>query len=126
MPVFHSQLRKIDYSNPAEALKIMANHIKYIQEQLEYTLTNLDSRNVTEIETDVTNITSSGGGVNISGSSIELAGKNGERFTAGMEASGVFRFALNGKNGVQMLYLDTAGQLILTKNTSVSLDGGTW
>ena len=40
----------------------MANHIRYIQEQLEYTLMNLDSSNITAIDTDDTQL---------SGSSIE-------------------------------------------------------
>ena len=47
MPVFTNQLRNIDPMNPAEAIKTMANHIRYIQEQLEYTLLNLDSTNIT-------------------------------------------------------------------------------
>ena len=34
MPVFTNQLRTIDYARPEEALKVMANHIRYIQEQL--------------------------------------------------------------------------------------------
>ena len=126
MPVFTKQLRPLEYSNPEEALKEMAKHIKYIQEQLEYTLTNLDSSNVTEIETDVTNITSSSGGVSLTGESISLSGKNGESFTAGKGADNVFKFQLNGRNGTQILYLDEAGNLIITKNAFLSIDGGTW
>ncbi len=37
MPVFTQSLQKIDGIDPQEAIKKMANHIRYIQEQLEYT-----------------------------------------------------------------------------------------
>lgn len=62
MPIFTQSLRKVDWTNPSEAIKDMANHIRYIQEQLEYTLMNLDSSNITSIDTDDTQL---------SGSSIE-------------------------------------------------------
>ena len=42
MPIFAQSLQKIDEANPKDAIKKMANHIRYIQEQLEYTLLNLD------------------------------------------------------------------------------------
>ena len=54
MPIFTTQLGRLDYTNSARSLRHMANHLRYIQEQLEYTLANLDSSNVTSIETDVT------------------------------------------------------------------------
>ena len=62
MPIFTQSLRKVDIANPTEAIKEMANHIRYIQEQLEYTLMNLDSGNIVSIDTDDTQL---------SGSSIE-------------------------------------------------------
>ena len=124
MPIFTQQLRKLDYNNQTDALKQMANHIKYIQEQLEYTLMNLDSRNVTEIDTDKTTITDSTGNATI-GSIISLKGSNGESFTAGKEGN-AFVFTVNGKNGEQTLYLDSTGKLIITKNTKLSIDCGEW
>lgn len=126
MPIFNQQLKKIDYAKPQEALKAMAQHIKYIQEQLEYTLMNLDSSNVTEIETDKTTITSGSGGVNFTGSSITLKGKNGEVFEAGLSDSGIYQFKLNGKNGQQIFYLTSAGELVITQNATISIDGGEW
>ena len=126
MPVFEKQLRLYTGQSPQEAIREMAKHIRYIQEQLEYTLFNLDSSNITEIETDVTNITSSSGEVSISGSRIELTGSNGEAFIAGKNANGKFEFALKGKNGTQHMYLSSDGMLVLTKNASVSIDGGEW
>ena len=125
MPIFTKSIQNVDYSNPTQALKQMANHIRYIQEQLEYTLTNLDSRNVTEIDTDVTNITDTSGTTSI-GSYIRLNGKGGESFTAGKSAGGAFEFTVKGSGGVQSMYLDSAGNLIITKHTNISIDCGQW
>lgn len=125
MPVFTQSLRKIDFSNPVEALREMANHIRYIQEQLEYTLTNLDSSNIAEIDTNSTNISSSTGGSNLSGDSIALLGMGGETFEAGT-VNGAFRFTLKGKGGKQILYLTSDGQLVITNNATISIDGGEW
>ena len=103
----------------------MANHIKYIQEQLEYTLLNLDSRNITEIDTDKTTISDSTGSTSI-GSYIYLTGPSGESFTVGKNTKGKFEFAIKGKGGTQTLYLDNDGNLIITRNTSLTIDGGEW
>ena len=125
MPIFHNHLRSLDYTNPEETLRLMANHIKYIQEQLEYTLMNLDSSNITEIDTSATNISSSTGGANLVGDRIAMKGKNGESFTVGMEGSR-FVFSVTGKGGEQTMYLTSDGELVITKNTSLSIDCGEW
>ena len=125
MPIFTQSLQKIDAANPSDAIKKMANHIKYIQEQLEYTLLNLDSRNIAEIDTDKTVISDSTGSTTI-GSHISLTGKNGESFTAGRNANGNFEFTVCGKNGTQTLYLDNEGNLVITKSTGITIDGGEW
>ena len=125
MPIFAQSLQKIAASNPQEAVKKLHNHIKYIQEQLEYTLFNLDSRNINEIDTDKTVITSSTGSTNI-GSYISLTGTNGESLVAGKSTSGKFEFSIKGKNGVQMMYLNSSGNLIITEHTNLTIDGGEW
>lgn len=56
MPVFVQQLRNLDGAPPLEAVKAMASHLRYIQEQLEYTLVNLDSSNIISIDTDETQL----------------------------------------------------------------------
>lgn len=56
MPVFTQQLRNLDGVTPLEAVKAMASHLRYIQEQLEYTLVNLDSNNIIAIDTDETQL----------------------------------------------------------------------
>lgn len=125
MPIFSQQLQRVDAAKPQEAIKKMANHIKYIQEQLEYTLLNLDSRNVIEIDTDKTTITDSTGNNSI-GSYISLAGPSGESFKVGKNEDGGFDFEINGKGGTQTLYLDSEGKLIITRHATITVDGGTW
>lgn len=125
MPIFTQSLQKIDTAKPQDAIKKMANHIKYIQEQLEYTLLNLDSRNISEIDTDKTTITDSTGSTSI-GSFVYLTGPNGESFTAGKSPYGNFEFAVKGKNGKQTMYLNSSGELIITEHTNLTIDGGEW
>lgn len=125
MPIFTQALRKADWTNPQEAIKEMANHIRYIQEQLEYTLMNLDSSNITEIETDKTDIKSSDGSASFSGNSLSLSGSNGESFEAGV-LNGAFRFTVKGKGGTQIMYLTSDGQLVITNHATIHIDGGEW
>jgi hypothetical protein len=125
MPIFTQSLQRIESEDPKIAIKKMANHIRYLQEQLEYTLFNLDSRNINEIDLDKTAITSSTGTTNI-GSFIHLTGENGESFTAGKNTSGKFEFAVKGKNGKQTMYLNSSGELIITEITNLTIDGGVW
>ncbi len=125
MPIFTQSLQKIDTSNPQDAIKKMANHIKYIQEQLEYTLFNLDSQNINEIDTDKTTITDSTGSVSIS-SFFYLKGDNGESVTIGKNPNGKFEFTVKGKDGKQTLYLNSSGELIITEHTNLTIDGGEW
>ncbi len=125
MPIFTQSLRKVDLANPTEAIKEMANHIRYIQEQLEYTLMNLDSSNVTEIDTDQTNIGSGTGGSSLTGNSITLNGNDGESFEAGV-VKNVFRFTVKGKSGAQIMYLTSDGQLVITNHATIHVDGGEW
>lgn len=126
MPVFTKQLDSIS-GDSRLALKQMANHIRYIQEQLEYTLTNLDSSNITEIETDKTNITSSDGQMALSSDLISLGGLSGETFKAGTDKTTKnFTFQVSGKNGLQYIYLNANGDLVITKNVTLSIDCGEW
>ena len=125
MPIFSQQLQRVDSNNPQEAIRKMANHIRHIQEQLEYHLMNLDSKNIIEIDTDKTAITDSTGNTSI-GSYISLTGANGESFKVGKNKNGQFEFVVNGKGGKQTLYLDSTGDLIITKHANITIDGGEW
>lgn len=125
--IFVQQLGKVDDMTPEAAVKAMERHIRYIQEQLEYTLSNLDSSNIKEIDTGSTNIGSSDGTVNISSDKISLSGKNREAFNAGYDSfTKKFIFEVKGKNGDQCIYLTSDGQLQITKNANLSIDSGTW
>lgn len=123
--IFTQSLQRIDASNPQEAIKKMVAHIKYIQEQLEYTLTNLDSRNIVEIDTDKTAIADAEGS-NSLGSYIKLTGKNGESFTVGKNSRGRFEFAVNDGKGKVAMYMDSEGKMVITEETSITFDGGEW
>lgn len=125
MPIFSQSLQRIDESNPKEAIKKMANHIKYIQEQLEYTLFNLDSQNIKEIDTGSTTITGNVANTSV-GSYINLTGKNGESFTVGKNNSGQFVFDIRDKDGKQTIYLNSSGKLHITEHTNLTINGGDW
>lgn len=123
--IFTQSLQRVDPANPQDAIKKMYNHLKYIQEQLEYTLLNLDSRNINEIDVTKTTITDSSGSTNI-GTYINLSGSNGENFVVGKNTQGRFEFSVKGKGGKQTMYLDSSGDLIITKHTNLTIDGGEW
>lgn len=125
MSIFEKSLPRIDENNIQDTLKKFANHFNYIQERLEYTLLNLDSRNITEIDTDKTVIGDSSGTTSI-GSCINLAGRNGEAFKVGKNAKGKFEFVVNGADGTQTMYIDSLGNLVITRRTNLTIDGGEW
>lgn len=124
MPIFTQSLQVKDTDTEQEARKKMVNHIKQMQEQLEYTLHNLDSENISEIDTDKTVVTDSTGSTSL-GSYISLAGANGEVFAVGKNAKGQFEFVIKGKNGTAM-YLDSSGNISITGLTNLTVDGGAW
>lgn len=125
MPIFTQSLQRIDAANPQDAIKKMANHIKYLQEQLEYALHNLDSRNINEIDIDKTTISDSAGTTSL-GSYIHLTGQNGESFSVGKTQYGQFEFTVKGKGGKQAMYLNSSGELIITEHANLTIDGGEW
>lgn len=59
MPIFSKQLQ-YNPTNPAEAIRDIAKHLRFMQEELEYRLTNLDSSNIISINTDDTEMSGSG------------------------------------------------------------------
>lgn len=54
--IFSSQLGKLDGLSDEQALKSISNHLRKMQEELEYRLAHLDSSNISEINADETNI----------------------------------------------------------------------
>lgn len=125
MPVFTQTLQIKPTDTPQVAIKKIINHVMVIQEQLEYTLVNLDSGNIKELDTDKTTITDSTGSTSI-GSYINLTGPNGERFAVGKNSAGKFEFVVKGKDGTQTMYLDSSGNLIITGSANLTISGGKW
>ena len=125
MPIFTQSVPKVNPENPQDAVRKFYNHMRYMQEQLEYTLLNLDSRNINEIDVNKTTITDSSGSTSI-GSYIHLTGANGESFTVGKNPKGQFEFTVTGKGGKQTMYLNSSGELIITEHTNLTVDGGEW
>lgn len=128
MPVFTTSLKKIDERDAKQSVRAIANHLRYMQEQLEYTLNNLDTGNFANDSTMVEHIVINGaGGASSSefkGNYFSLKGANGEVFEAGMNG-GTFCFTLKGANGSEMMRLSN-GQLVITNNAALSVDGGEW
>ena len=61
MPIFTRQLGKVDSLTSMEAVHKIADHVRIIQEQLEWRLSYLDSSNISEIDTGKTNVTTAKG-----------------------------------------------------------------
>lgn len=61
--IFDEQLRKLDASDTTKALKRIYDHVRYIQDTLEWQLQNLDGRNINNID-----------GVQINIEGLELTG----------------------------------------------------
>lgn len=56
--VFTTQLGNLAGKSEMEAIMEIANHIRRLQDELEYRLSNLDSSNITEIDASDTVISS--------------------------------------------------------------------
>lgn len=56
--VFTTQLGNLTGKSEMEAIMEIANHIRRLQDELEYRLSNLDSSNITEIDASDTVISS--------------------------------------------------------------------
>lgn len=123
--IFGSVMRRLDVSDVAGSLRVMENHIRSLQEQLEYTLYNLDSTNVTALDTTVTDIVSPDGGIHISGDGLALYGRQGEKILMGGR-DGVFQLQMAGRDGQPAIYLDSSGTIVVGSHARVQLDCGTW
>ena len=64
MPVFSNQLGSLRGMSAEESVPLIANHIRIIQEQLEYRLLNLDSSNIASLDVEKTTWLANGKPVN--------------------------------------------------------------
>ena len=62
--IFTRKLGSLDGMSAERAIRAVANYVRAMQEQLEYTLTTLDSDNVIEIDTERTSVA---GGITLDG-----------------------------------------------------------
>ena len=62
--IFTRELGSLEGMNADRAIRALANYVRALQEQLEYTLTTLDSDNVIEIDTGRTEVS---GGMTMDG-----------------------------------------------------------
>ena len=62
--IFSSQLGKLDGTSTAQDIKTISNHLRKMQDELEYRLSVLDSSNINEINADDTNIFVNGQDIN--------------------------------------------------------------
>jgi len=123
--IFSGTMKRLDAGNVEQSLRVMESYIRSMQEQLEYTLYNLDSTNITSLDTGLTDIASKGGGINISGESISLSGPGGEKAVLG-DQKGRFVLSLAGKGGQPAIYLDSRGRIVVGSQADVYVDGGRW
>ena len=123
--IFNIPQKQLDTSNTEQALRQLWKYIAGLQEQLEYTLMNLDSNNIIEISTDKTKIKNSVGETVLNGEMINLkSGKNS--FIAGYDsAARKFQFELTDKEGNKVLYLSN-GELVISRHVEITVDGGAW
>lgn len=98
LPVFRG-MENIDFNNPREAVRLLAEHVKELERQLYTVLTSIDSSNMSGINISDTELKSEGGS-SLSSDRLVLKGKHGEIFEAGYNTqSGRFVFKLSGADG---------------------------
>ena len=120
MPIFSSQLGKVDGQTPQEGIKTLANHLRKIQEELEYRLMNLDSSNVTEIVLEDTSMT-------LGGKPIQNIIAEGGNYSAlEQTVDGLRAIVANMETGMaHMLQMDASGVYIVDQNgNAVVIHGG--
>lgn len=118
--------QKVDAAgDPRKAVQQLWKYVTAMQEQLEYTLLNLDSSNVKEISTTETKITSGTGSDVLNGDMISL--KSGKyQFLAGLDKStNSFLFELTDGSGNKVLYFSN-GILTISRRVDMTIDGGVW
>ena len=123
--IFANDLRPLDYGDLRGSLSLVENHLRAMQEQLEYTLSNLDSANVTSLDPAQTAIASAGGSMRITDEALLLTGEDGQRVELGRRG-GAFRMLLAGKGGGPALWLDGQGRVTVGGEAQINIDCGRW
>jgi len=124
--IFSRTLGALDSMDTKRAVLTLANYVRALQEQLEYTLTTLDSDNVIEIDTDRTAVGSADGGT-ATGDQILLKGKGNSSFSVSRLTDGSLMLRMTANDGSDIFASSSAsGRFDLRSRTSLTLDGGCW
>lgn len=88
--------------------------ISKMQKELDWLLNNIDSKNVTELNTNITNISSEDGTTTINGNKLIMTDGTGIRLQMGYDStSDSFNFILYNESGQSTFEIDSSGNVII-------------
>lgn len=124
--IFSRTLGALDGMDTKRAVLTLANYVRALQEQLEYTLTTLDSDNVIEIDTDRTSVAGGDGGT-ATGEHILLKGRGSSLFSVSKLSDGSLVLRMTANSGRDIFLASSASELFdVRSRASLELSGGCW
>lgn len=88
--------------------------ISKMQKELDWLLNNIDSKNVTELNTNVTNVRSADGSTTIDGNTLVMTDTNQVRLELGYDkVNDIFKFILYNKSGASTFEVDSNGNVLI-------------
>ena len=124
--IFTQKLGSLDGLSAERAIRAVANYVRALQEQLEYTLTTLDSDNVIEIDTGRTSVSGADGGT-ATGDRILVKGAGGAAFSVEKTAQGGLVLRMTADDGSDVFFAGSAsGTIDLRSRSGMTIDGGSW
>ncbi|MBR5943124.1 MAG: hypothetical protein IKZ81_07260 [Clostridia bacterium] len=124
--IFTQKLGSLEGMSAERAVRAVANYVRALQEQLEYTLTTLDSDNVIEIDTGRTSVSAADGGA-ATGERILVKGSGGAAFLVEKTQSGGIVLRMTADDGGDIFSAGSgSGVIELRSRGALALDGGSW
>jgi len=106
-----------------EDARELAIYVAKIQKELDFLMNNVDSKNVTQLNTNITNISSADGSTIINGNLLEMTDTTQIRLRMGYDTgTGDFVFKLFNDTGEESLTLDSNGNAIFKGTIDVGTD----
>ena len=94
-----------------------------LQKDLDYMLNNLDSRNVTRLNTNQTKISSADGYTKIDGNQLTMTDTTQPRLKMGYNKdTGLFEFILFDENGIKTFEVDSTGEAVFKGSITTEKD----
>ena len=122
--IFSRQLEKLDKENLSRSVQLIANHVRMLQEQLEYTLTALDSDNIIEINTAKTAVATADGDT-ATGDGIRIRSGDGALFSVEKTQAGKMIFSLSDTLGREAVrFSSQTGVIELKRRSDITLNCG--